>query len=138
MIFTLYLLKVNFVRTMDSSHARQRLNYLIFECIYFAYNFLRFPVVFHAVISQFFFTQLCLFHYLLRLTVICETKRNEVKLCQLRNGNMLMICKTEICNLRNGNMLMICKTGICTSVISETRIPAENFTSLENKSVSSP
>ena len=39
---------------MDSSHARQRLNYLIFEFIYFAYNFLRFPVVFHAVISQFF------------------------------------------------------------------------------------
>ena len=51
----LYLLEVNFVRTVDSSHARQHLNYLIFECIYFAYNFLRFPVVFHAVISQFFY-----------------------------------------------------------------------------------
>ena len=29
-------------------------------------------------------------------TVICETKRNEMKICNLGNGNMLMICKIEI------------------------------------------
>ena len=29
-------------------------------------------------------------------TVICETKRNEMKFCNLGNGNMLMICKIEI------------------------------------------
>ena len=26
--------------------------------------------------------------------------RNEIKICNLRNGNMLMICKIEICNLQ--------------------------------------
>ena len=31
-----------------------------------------------------------------RLTVICETKRNEIKICNLRNGSMLMIRKVEI------------------------------------------
>ena len=36
-----------------------------------------------------------------------------LEICNLRNGNMLMICKIEICNLRNGNMLMICKIEIC-------------------------
>ena len=65
-----------------------------------------------------------------------KTKRSEtLSVAKWKYANDL---KTEIGNLRNGNMLMICKTGICTSVISETRIPAENFTSLENKSVSSP
>ena len=60
-----------------------------------------------------------------------RNERNEMKICNLRNVNMLMICKIEIanyrfkfsklfeyfhfanyrfleiCNLRNGNMLMI-------------------------------
>ena len=46
------------------------------------------------------------------LIVICKTKRYEMKICNLRNGNMLMIWKIEICNLRNRNMLMICKIEI--------------------------
>ena len=36
-----------------------------------------------------------------RLIVICETKRNEMKICNLRNGNTLLIYQIEICNLRN-------------------------------------
>ena len=35
-----------------------------------------------------------------QLTVICETKRNKMKICNLRNGNMLMICKIENANYR--------------------------------------
>ena len=31
-------------------------------------------------------------------TVICETKRNELKICNLRNGNMQMICKICLVN----------------------------------------
>ena len=36
-----------------------------------------------------------------RLIVICGTKRNEMKICNLRNGNTLLIYQIEICNLRN-------------------------------------
>ena len=32
--------------------------------------------------------------------------RNEIKICNLRNGNMLMICKIEICNLQ----FLFCKS----------------------------
>ena len=36
-----------------------------------------------------------------------------LEICNLRNGNMLMMCKIEICHLRNGNMRMMCKIEIC-------------------------
>ena len=50
-------------------------------------------------------------------------KWNEMRICNLKNGNMLMIFhKIEICNLQNGNMLMICKIEICKSVICKMRI----------------
>ena len=35
-----------------------------------------------------------------------------LEICNLQNGNVLMIFKIEICSLRNGNMLTICKFAI--------------------------
>ena len=46
-------------------------------------------------------------------------KWNKMKICNLQNGNILIICWIEIsnyrfiCNLQNENIQMICKTDIC-------------------------
>ena len=51
-----------------------------------------------------------------------------LEICNLRNGNMLMMCKIEICHLRNGNMRMIfsrnepgCNTRFCRLLIDFER-----------------
>ena len=51
-----------------------------------------------------------------------------LEICNLRNGNMRMMCKIEICHLRNGNMPMIfsrnepgCNTRFCRLLIDSER-----------------
>ena len=56
---------------------------------------------------------------------IKSLEQGDTAYCNLRN-------ERKICNLRNGNMLLICKIEIFKSVICETIIPAENSTSQKN------
>ena len=52
------------------------------------------------------------FFIFLSLRIIFFTNYRFLEICNLQNGNVLMIFKIEICSLRNGNMLTICKFAI--------------------------